>query len=90
MLAVLPMTPTLPVWSTSNAVIAVLSRLRKFARLSVARSSWSRACSGDGVSDGVVKASVQRAKVIGADRRGQFDSQIGHGLTDVAIVVHDL
>ena len=45
---------------------------------------------GDGARDGVVKASVQRAKVIGADRGVRFHCQIGDGLTDIAIIVNDL
>ena len=44
----------------------------------------------DCVRDGVVKASVQHAKVIHAHRRVGFQCQFGDGLTDVAIVVHDL
>ena len=44
----------------------------------------------DGARDGVVKASVQRAKVVGADRRVLFHCQLGDGLTHVAIIVHDL
>ena len=45
---------------------------------------------GDGARDGVVKASVQHAKVIRADGRVDFHRQLGDGLTDVAIIVHDL
>ncbi len=45
---------------------------------------------GDGARDGVVKASVQRAKVVRDDGLVSFHSQVGDGLTDVAIVVHDL
>ena len=45
---------------------------------------------GDRARDGIVKASVQRAKVIRADGRVHFHCQLGDGLTDVAIVVHDL
>ena len=45
---------------------------------------------GDGARDGVVQASVQRAKIICADGRVHFHGQLGDGLTDVAIVVHDL
>ena len=40
--------------------------------------------------DGVIEESVQRPKVVGADRRVQFDRELGDGLTDVAIVVHHL
>ena len=45
---------------------------------------------GDGARDGVVQASVQHAKVFGADRRVLFHRQLGDGLTHVAIIVHDL
>ena len=45
---------------------------------------------GDRARDGVVQAVVQRAKIIRADGRVQFHGQFGDGLTDVAIVVHDL
>src|SRR5687767_3778181 len=45
---------------------------------------------GDCARDGIVKASVQRTKVVRADRRVQFHRQLSDGLTDVAIVVHDL
>ena len=40
--------------------------------------------------DGIVKASVQRTKVVRADRHVQFHRQLRDGLTDIAIVVHDL
>ena len=45
---------------------------------------------GDRARDGVVEASVQQPKVLRADRRVRFHRQLGDGLTDVAIVVHDL
>ena len=45
---------------------------------------------GHRARDGIVQASVQRPKVVGADRRVQFHRQFGDGLTDIAIVVHDL
>jgi hypothetical protein len=45
---------------------------------------------GNRASDRVVKASVQRAKVVGTDGCVQFDGQLRDGLTDIAIVVHDL
>jgi hypothetical protein len=45
---------------------------------------------GDGARDGVVKVSVQRAKVIGADGRVLFHCQLGDGLTHVTIIVDDL
>ena len=70
----LPATPTFPVLRTLNAKIAVLSKFRNsWARNP--RRSFPRAVSpssvelilfasefGDGARDGVVKASVQRAK----------------------------
>ena len=45
---------------------------------------------GHRARDGIVQASVQRPKVVGADRCVQFHRQFGDGLTDIAIVVHDL
>ena len=45
---------------------------------------------GDGTRNRVVKAPVERAKVVRADGRVRFHRQLGDGLTDVAIVVHDL
>src|SRR4029453_6002634 len=45
---------------------------------------------GAGARDGVVEASVQRAKVIGADGRVLFHCEIGDGLTYVAVIVNDL
>lgn len=45
---------------------------------------------GDRARDGVIKASVQHTKVIRADRCARFRGQLSDGLTDVAIVVHDL
>ena len=45
---------------------------------------------GDGARDGVVKASVQRAEIIRADRRAQFYRQLGDRLTHVAVLMHDL
>jgi hypothetical protein len=45
---------------------------------------------GDGTRDGIVKTSIQRAKVIRADGRVHFHRQLGDSLTDVAIIVHDL
>jgi hypothetical protein len=44
----------------------------------------------DGARDGVIKASVQRAKVIRADGGVRLDGEVGDRLTDVAIAVHDL
>jgi hypothetical protein len=40
--------------------------------------------------DGIIEASVQRPKIVGADGNVQFHRQFGDGLADVAIVVHDL
>ena len=45
---------------------------------------------GDGRGDGLVKTSIQRSEVPGADGRVSFHGQLGHGLTDIAVVVHDL
>jgi hypothetical protein len=45
---------------------------------------------GHRARDGIIQASIQRAKVISADGSVQFHRQFGDGLTDVAIVVHDL
>src|SRR4029450_7587428 len=42
---------------------------------------------GDGARDGVVKASVQHAKVVRADGRAHFNCQLCDGLTPVAIIV---
>src|SRR5688572_7501483 len=44
----------------------------------------------DGARDGVVKASVQRPKVVRADRRVHFHREIGYGLAHVTVVVDDL
>ena len=45
---------------------------------------------GDSTRDGVVKAPIEHAKVIRADGLVHFHRELGDGLTDVAIVVHDL
>jgi hypothetical protein len=45
---------------------------------------------GHRACDGIVQASVQRPKVVSADRCVQFHRQFGDGLTDIAIVVHNL
>ena len=45
---------------------------------------------GDRAGDGIVEASIQRPKVVGADRGVQLHCQFGDGLTDIAIRVHDL
>jgi len=44
----------------------------------------------DGARDGVVKASVQHAKVVRADGRAHFNRQLGDSLTNVAVAMHDL
>ena len=98
----LPATPTFPVLSTSNATIAVLIRFRNSCAKNPSALAPARGLSvegglisfapvlGDRARDGVVEASVQRAKVVRADGRVHFHRQLGDGLTDVAIVVHDL
>jgi hypothetical protein len=45
---------------------------------------------GDRPCDGIVKASVQHAKIIRADRKSELHRQVGDRLTDVAVIVHDL
>ena len=45
---------------------------------------------GHGARDRLVQAAVQCAKVIRADGRVQFNCEVGDGLTDVTIIVHDL
>ena len=45
---------------------------------------------GDGSSDGDIQTSIQHAKVIGADGRVCFSGEFRDGLTNVAIVMHDL
>ena len=45
---------------------------------------------GHRARDGIIQASVQYPKVFGTDRCVQFHRQFGDGLTDIAIVVHDL
>ena len=99
---VLPATPTFPVLRTSNATIAVLIKFRNL--MSEESEALTSPCGlsidaglisfalilGDRAGDGVVQASVQLAKVVGADRCVQFHRQFGDGLTDIAIVVHDL
>ena len=45
---------------------------------------------GHGTRDGVVQAAIERLKVLRADGRLHLDGQFGDGLTDVAVVVHDL
>jgi hypothetical protein len=45
---------------------------------------------GHRARDGIVQASVQRPKVVGADRCVQFHRQLGYGLTHIAIIVYDL
>jgi hypothetical protein len=45
---------------------------------------------GHGSGDGVVETSVQRAKVLEADRRSHFQRELRDGLTDISVVVDDL
>jgi hypothetical protein len=45
---------------------------------------------GHRARDRIVEASIQRAKVAGADWCVQFHREFGDGLTDIAIVVHHL
>ena len=40
--------------------------------------------------DGVVEASIEGAKVVGADGGMQLSRELGHRLADIAIVVHHL
>jgi hypothetical protein len=44
----------------------------------------------DSARDRVVQSSVERLEVFRADRRVRFRRQLGNGLTDVPIIVHDL
>ena len=44
----------------------------------------------DGVRDSVVEAVVEHAKIVGADGRIHFHRELDDGLTDGAIIVHDL
>src|SRR6185369_11014129 len=44
----------------------------------------------DGIGDGVVEASVQRAELFDGKRRVALERQVGHCLTEVAIVMDDL
>jgi hypothetical protein len=97
-----PAAPTFPVFTTSNAIIAVFIKFRN----SCAKNPepFVPACGlaidaglisltpvlGHGARDGIVQAWVQRPEVVGADRCVQFHRQFGDGLTDIAIVVHDL
>ena len=45
---------------------------------------------GNGFGHRLVEAPVERAELVGRDRRVQLDGQLGDGLADVAIVVDDL
>ena len=45
---------------------------------------------GDCARDGIVKASVQRAEVLGAHRRVFFNGQVGDRLAHVPVIVDDL
>ena len=55
-----------------------------------ARLILSATVLSDRAGDGIVQAVVQRTKVFRGDRRVQFYRELGDGLTDVAVVVHDL
>jgi hypothetical protein len=44
----------------------------------------------DGVREGMVEAVIEQAKIVGADGRIHFHRELDDGLTDGAIVVHDL
>ena len=44
----------------------------------------------DGAHDRIIKTKVQHAKVVRADRLVQFNCELGNGLTDVAVVTHDV
>lgn len=44
----------------------------------------------DGARNGLVKATVERAEVLRANRRVRLERQLGNGLTDVAIIVNHL
>ena len=95
---VLPATPTFPVFKTSNAMIAGVEQVAQFMSQKPCALAPTRGLSfegrlilfasefSDGARDGVVKASVQCAKVVGADGRVLFDCQLGDGLTHVAII----
>ena len=98
----LPLTPTFPVLRTSNATTAVLRRFRSsWTRKPIrslprsvafvqARLLAFALVHRDRARDRLVKASVERAEIFRADRRVRFHRQIGHRLTDVAIIVNDL
>jgi hypothetical protein len=88
--AVLPPTPTRPVWSTSNAAIAVLVKARNSCDWPSRVTSCSPAYSVDRARDGVVQASVQRAKIFHANGGVHFHRQVRDRLTDVAITVDNL
>jgi hypothetical protein len=45
---------------------------------------------GDSARDGVVKTSVQRAKIIRPDGRAHFYRHLGDRLTHIALLMHDL
>ena len=102
-LPVLPATPTLPGLEHLEREDRRVHQVPQFMSqkskpLGSARDFSHRAwtdCSlapvlRDGARDGVVEAAVQHAKVIGADGRVHFHGELGDGLTDVAVVVHDL
>lgn len=45
---------------------------------------------GHGTGDGVIQASVEGSKIVGADGSVLFQRQFGDGLTNIAVVMHDL
>jgi hypothetical protein len=45
---------------------------------------------GHGTCDGVIKASVEGSKIVGANGSVLFQGQFGDGLTDISVVMHDL
>jgi hypothetical protein len=99
---VLPPTPTFPVLSTSNAKDRGVGQVPHFMRqepetlapprgLAVERGLISPVPNCvTAPADGVVETSVQRAEVIRADAGVHLHGEAGDGLTDVAVVHHDL
>lgn len=68
----------------AQALVA-LARLAQQDRLVALRAEF-----GDRVRDGVVKATIERSKLVDQERRVAFERQVRHGLAQVAIVMHDL
>jgi hypothetical protein len=67
-----------------------VGQIPQLLRPSVAAGRLDARVLGDRARDGVVQAAIQYAEVIRADGRRQFHGQLGNGLTNVAIAVHDL